>query len=354
MKKNPPILMLDDEPEVLKVFKLLLEKAGYKVYTAMTRKQALKILKMHPISVGLIDMKLVGENGIDVSREMKDIDELLKLIICTGYPSYETALKAMKIGAYDYVSKSTNHQDIIGKIEKALLAREKDIAKKVESCSNRHGFIMVCHHTMIMEAFENFCRENTDFGILHNFHSMDFIKPLPFNSNAELVLLCATCNQNHFARKKELLEQIKMSFPNARPALINCDFGDDEKKDCIKHGVKGFLSKNMEKEMLQKAFYSILGGELWADRKLVHDLLMELLQTSSPEPVPSTESSYRLSRRQVEILKALAAGLSNMEISEQLAISEKTVKVHIGHLFKKIGVKSRTQAVRKAMEARLL
>jgi len=61
-----------------------------------------------------------------------------------------------------------------------------------------------------------------------------------------------------------------------------------------------------------------------------------------------------LTNREIEILQALASGLSNFAISEKLFLSEKTVKTHTHHIFKKMQVKSRTQAAMKAMEFHII
>ena len=66
--------------------------------------------------------------------------------------------------------------------------------------------------------------------------------------------------------------------------------------------------------------------------------------------IPNTENVFKLSARELEILQAISSGLTNLGISEKFFISEKTVKAHVYNLYKKMGVKSRTQAIKKAMD----
>jgi DNA-binding NarL/FixJ family response regulator len=102
------------------------------------------------------------------------------------------------------------------------------------------------------------------------------------------------------------------------------------------------------------AFDAVLKGEFWIPRELTHRLLAELLKKTSEVKYKKPENIYQLSRREIEILQAMASGLSNFEISTKLFISQKTVKAHIYHIFKKMGVKSRTRAIVKAVEAHII
>ena len=80
-------------------------------------------------------------------------------------------------------------------------------------------------------------------------------------------------------------------------------------------------------------------------------LISQLIDLSqAPRNIPNTENIFQLSTRELEILQAISSGLSNLEISEKCFISEKTVKAHVYNLYKKMGVKSRTQAIKKAMD----
>ncbi|MCK4762299.1 MAG: response regulator [Candidatus Aminicenantes bacterium] len=351
MVKNQTLLLIDDEQDVMDSLKLWLEDEGYEVHTATSKARALEVLQESTIGVCLIDLKMKDEDGLRISRDLKKTDALLKIIILTGYPSYESAIDAMKMGIFDYVSKEQEKSEILEKIENAVDARQNEIAAKTGMPGNRKNIILVCQHMMIKEGFENFCREETGYKLLHTYATVDFIKNSDFNSQAALVLLCTTCNHKRLQQSQKMFSDLHIFFPNSRLILINSQFSDDEKMELMMMGVKGFLPKNIFKENMKKAFEAILNGEIWASRKLTHNLLNKLIQKTSERQYKEPENWYKLSRREIEILQAMASGLSNFEISEKLFISEKTVKAHINHVFKKMGVKSRTQAVLKAVEA---
>ena len=103
MTEKPELLFIDDEPTVLETFKLWLEDKEYIVHTAVSQEEALKVLEDYSIAVCLMDLKMQDENGLEISKELKKADTMIKIIIITGYPSYETANDAMKIGIFDYI-----------------------------------------------------------------------------------------------------------------------------------------------------------------------------------------------------------------------------------------------------------
>lgn len=351
---SPALLLVDDEPEVLETLKLWLEGEGYSIYTATSKNEALKILEEYSIAVCLIDLKMGEENGLEISTELKKADALIKIVILTGYPSYESAIDAIKMGVFDYVSKASEEQEILQKIENAVATRQKEINAKTEGSGDGKDIVLVCHHMMINEGFEKFCREEPNYNLMHTYHSFDYIKASDFNHRASLVLLCVTCNQSHLGQLDKTFPDLGLYFPNASLVMLNSQFNEDEQIELIKAGVKGFLPKNILRADMKKAFEDILDGQLWVSRKVTHRLLTELLTKTAKTKYKKPENVYHLSRREIEIIQAMASGLSNYEISNKLFISEKTVKAHIYHIFKKMTVKSRTQAIVKAKEAHII
>lgn len=354
MKEKPTLLVVDDEPTFLETFKLWLEDEGYIVYTATAKMEALKILEEHSIAVCLVDLRLADENGLEISKELKKADTLVKILILTGYPSYETAIDAMKIGIFDYISKTEEDRSILQKIKRAVEEREKEISAKDEHTGYRKNIVLVCNHMMIQEGFETFCRDEADYHLMHTYHSIDYIKNNDFNHKAALMLVCMTCNQEHLKHPKSAMTNFHLYFPNAGVLILNSQYTDLEKMQLVKLGVKGFLTKNLSKKDIKMAFEAVLKGEYWISHELTHRLLAELLKKNSEIKYKKPENIYQLSRREIEILQAMASGLSNFEISAKLYISQKTVKAHVYHIFKKMAVKSRTQAIVKAVNAHII
>jgi two-component system, cell cycle sensor histidine kinase and response regulator CckA len=101
----PNILIVDDEPVVLDVLKRLLEEQGREIALAGSPEEAMGIAELGPLEVALIDKNLQGASGLDLSRKLKALQPELEVILITGYASLDTAIEAVQIGAFDYLTK---------------------------------------------------------------------------------------------------------------------------------------------------------------------------------------------------------------------------------------------------------
>ncbi|UCB43639.1 MAG: response regulator [Dehalococcoidales bacterium] len=104
-EKMKPILIVEDEAIMRESLKDWLKDGGYQVETAEEGSEALKTIEEHDFGVVVLDLRLPGKDGLEVLREAKERRPQLKGIIITAYPSVETAVEAMKIGAVDYMPK---------------------------------------------------------------------------------------------------------------------------------------------------------------------------------------------------------------------------------------------------------
>lgn len=137
------------------------------------------------------------------------------------------------------------------------------------------------------------------------------------------------------------------------PVIILTTFDDHEQVlDGVQAGAKGYLLKDVSLENLLLAIKSVASGETMIQPAITEALLKGLtrkdMESSSPHlPEP-------LSPRETEIIRLMAGGYSNREISQALSKSEGTVKNHVSNILGKLGVRDRTRAVLKAIELRIL
>ena len=113
------VLIVDDEKDFVEMFSLRLQAQGEKVFTAHSGKEALKVLMQTIIDVVILDIRMPGMDGIDTLKQIKAIFPLVEVILLTGHGSTETAVKGMKLGAFDYFMKPANFEDIKIKLENA-------------------------------------------------------------------------------------------------------------------------------------------------------------------------------------------------------------------------------------------
>lgn len=140
------ILVVDDDLKMCELVSEILKDEGYSVMTSGNSLKALKMLKEEEFDVILTDLKMKGMNGIDLLDEAKQAAPLTPVIIMTAFGTIESAIKAMKMGAYDYVLKSDQMDELILVLKRALEHRllKKEIVrlrKRMESDYQFHDLI---------------------------------------------------------------------------------------------------------------------------------------------------------------------------------------------------------------------
>lgn len=114
------ILVLDDEKKYREVYKSLLTEKGYLVKTASNSQEALSLLKKEKINLILLDLILPESSGIEVLKKIKEkFGDSVEVIMVTGYGSIDSAVKAMKLGAFSYFVKSSDPESLLIEIKKA-------------------------------------------------------------------------------------------------------------------------------------------------------------------------------------------------------------------------------------------
>ena len=127
---------------------------------------------------------------------------------------------------------------------------------------------------------------------------------------------------------------------------------DDYVYDALQAGASGFLLKDVPAETLFEAVRVIAGGEALLAPTITRRLIAEFARMRPRQVRPDALSA--LTPRETEILGLVAEGLSNHEIAERLVLSDETVKTHVSHVLRKLGLRDRAQAVVVAYESGLV
>lgn len=128
------VLLVDDEKEFIETLAERLAVRDFNVKTAFDGDEAISKTKNEEFDVVVLDVLMPGKNGIETLREIKSIKPLVKVIMLTGHATVETAIDGMKAGAYDYLMKPTDTNDLVGKITKAynIKAEHEERIRKAE------------------------------------------------------------------------------------------------------------------------------------------------------------------------------------------------------------------------------
>lgn len=142
----------------------------------------------------------------------------------------------------------------------------------------------------------------------------------------------------------EALWQLRARLPNARVLVFTAFDTDERIIGAIQAGAQGYLLKGAPREELFGAIRAVARGESLLQPAVQSRLLRHLREERDRAPVES------LTPREVQVLRLMAEGKTNKEIAAQLAITERTVKFHVGAILGKLGVGNRTEAVRRAAQ----
>jgi len=118
----PParILVVDDDPLVPRTLRIFLQKHGHDVRTAPGAEEALRLLEESPAEVVLTDIAMPGPDGHEVLRRVKKRWPQTQVVLVTGYGTIDGAVKGMRDGAFDYVTKPVNDEEMLIVVERAL------------------------------------------------------------------------------------------------------------------------------------------------------------------------------------------------------------------------------------------
>ena len=110
---QPSILIVDDEPSIVQSLTGLLSDEGFNTLSANNGYEALKVIETESPDLVLLDIWMPGIDGIDTLKEIKKDHPFLQVIIITGHGTIETAVKAIKLGAYDLIEKPLSIDKVI-------------------------------------------------------------------------------------------------------------------------------------------------------------------------------------------------------------------------------------------------
>jgi len=113
------VLLVDDEVEFTETTKRLLEHRGYDVTAVNSGDSAIKALGQDRYDVMVLDLKMPGMDGISTLKEIRKLQISIQALVLTGHGAINTALEAMKLGAYDYLTKPCEIDELTEKLEGA-------------------------------------------------------------------------------------------------------------------------------------------------------------------------------------------------------------------------------------------
>ena len=168
-----------------------------------------------------------------------------------------------------------------------------------------------------------------------------------------LRLLPSLCPQvilldNHLpgVRGVDAIAGLREASPDSRVVMLTVSEDGQDLATALRHGAQGYLLKTIDGDLLSEAIRRAARGEPVVSPEMMGKLVAAFQSQGAPVPPPvaEAEAASPLSPREEDVLREIARGASNKEIARTLDIAETTVKIHVQHILRKLGLTSRVQA----------
>ena len=147
------LLIVDDDRNLLELMRMRLESAHYEVTAAADEHEAKEAMQRAVFDLAVIDLQLVQQDGISLMEELRQVNPEMPVIILTAHGSIETAVEAMRRGAYTYLTKPFDARELLLHIERALEngRLSSEVSRLKELLGERHGFENIVARSGVMQ-----------------------------------------------------------------------------------------------------------------------------------------------------------------------------------------------------------
>ncbi|MCA9472604.1 MAG: response regulator transcription factor [Nitrospira sp.] len=198
--------------------------------------------------------------------------------------------------------------------------------------------IIADDHPLILEGLKNLFSFEKDFTIVARCANGEETLKALRRYKPEILLLDLHMPGNDGL---EVLREMKKEQLPTRSIILTATLNEEEVAQAVSLGIRGLVLKELAPALLVQCIRKVHAGELWLEKGSVAKAFEKLLKREAGR----NEATQLLTRREIEIVNLIAAGLRNIEIGERLCISEGTVKMHLHNIYQKLGVDSRTQLI---------
>jgi two-component system response regulator HydG len=138
----PTVLVVDDDDASLDSLERIFQREGMRVLTAQNARVALELARTHRIEVVLTDLMMPGVSGLELLKALKQVSSDIEVVMMTAYGTVETAVQAMREGAYDFVEKPLKRMTIVKTVRKAaerqsLVAENRSLRQEIKNLTKR-------------------------------------------------------------------------------------------------------------------------------------------------------------------------------------------------------------------------
>lgn len=209
------------------------------------------------------------------------------------------------------------------------------------------SIVLADDHPIVLDGLENLFRLEPDFRVVarcvNGEESLDAVR----RHRPDVLIL-----DIHMPRKDGIavLRELRREDLPTQVVLLAAVLEEEEVLEAMRLGVRGMLLKELAPQMVVRCVRKVHAGEQWIEKQSFGRALETLLRREAGE----REAAGVLTPREIEMVRMVARGLRNKEMSERLAITEGTVKIHLHNIYRKLKVENRVELILFAQSKRLV
>jgi DNA-binding NarL/FixJ family response regulator len=207
--------------------------------------------------------------------------------------------------------------------------------------------LIVDSQTMFREGLKALFASEPDFKVIADTDSIEDASNLIRSLNPDILLIdLPRLRLNSGNSDLQVLRQLTAISKTVKPILMTAGIKNGQVLEALKAGVRGILMKESGIALFLKCIRTVMADGHWVSRDAVSELITNF-RDQCTQPLNKTKSmECDFSRREKQVLRAIAYGYSNNDIAKELAVSEQAVKYHLTKLFRKVGVANRMELAR--------
>lgn len=213
----------------------------------------------------------------------------------------------------------------------------------------KHKILIADDHAMVRDGVKNLVQQNKDLIVIGEARSGNETLELFDKLQPDLLIMDISMPDMN---GMEVSRTILARNPGANIVILSMYDDEDYISRCLEYGVKGYVVKNESGSELEYAIRSVLQGKNYFSRQAQDVIFKKYSQNVARKKTREEEIS--LTKREIEIVRLIADGLTSQQMADRLFISPRTVETHRANLMKKMSVKNAIELVKKAQQLDLL
>jgi two-component system nitrate/nitrite response regulator NarL len=345
MNRIQRIVIIDDHPLLRKGLQQLsaLHPEVEVIGEADNGEEGLAVVEALKPDLVLLDLNMPGMKGLETLKLLKQLEPSPKVVILTVTDAREDILTLLRAGADGYLLKDMDPEELlqcIGEVadDKVILSPAIKQQLGEASVTAVQTVVIIDDHPLLRKGLQQLAKLSPEIEIIGETDNGKQGLIMVYELKPDLVLLDLNMPGMNGL---ETLSALKRLDPTPKVAILTVSDTHEDVVAAMREGADGYLLKDMDPEELLIKLHELAEGHLVMSPNIAESLALAL---RSETPKDNASATIQLTERESEILKHIRQGESNKVIARKLDIAEATVKVHIKHLFKKLGLKSRVDA----------